>query len=393
MSAHEKLQFADLEPVGPDTPVGRYLRLFWQPIYVGRDLPAGRAKPVEILGEMFTIYRSEGGEPHVVDFRCPHRATPLSLGWVEGDTIRCRYHGWRFASSGQCVEQPNEDKPFCDKIRARSYPVREYVGLIFAYLGGGEPPPFRRYPDFDRPGVIVTDPPEILPCTFWNKLDNDVSHVPWVHRATALRLNRPEHLLLRKETTQETEFGFISSRAERGEPANFKKNHYFFMPNARLFWTPTRAKGFKGRNIGDTKMTWMVPINDSKFVSFDVTHTPLEGDEAKAYRESRLGEQEKEVDTRWEIAEKVLAGEMTLEDIPAEIDAYTSFAIEDYVTQVGVGPIAGRIKERLGMTDVKVTLLRRLWLREVGKMLENKPLADWQIPAEPFVDLTAVGSP
>ena len=91
----EKLQFPDLEQFGPDAPAGQYLRRFWQPVARASELPSGRAKPIEILGEKFTVYRGEGGTPHVVAFRCPHRGTQLSLGWVEGDSLRCRYHGWR----------------------------------------------------------------------------------------------------------------------------------------------------------------------------------------------------------------------------------------------------------------------------------------------------------
>jgi 5,5'-dehydrodivanillate O-demethylase len=355
-----------------------------------RDLPAGRAKPIEILSEKFTAYRSEDGVAHIVAYRCPHRGTPLSLGWIEGDTIRCRYHGWRYDGTGQCVEQPNEDKPFSDKVKLRSYPTREYAELIFAYFGEGDPPPFRTYPDFDGPGVTIADPPEILPCTFWNKIDNDHSHVPWVHRATALRKGREDYLIMRKERVEETPYGYISTRSVAGEEVGFKDTAYFFMPNARQFWAPTRAKGFEGRNLGDSKMTWCLPINDGTFVSFDVTHTPLEGEEAQIYAESRYSQQEAEAETRWDLAEKILAGEMTPEDIPDEIGAYTSFAIEDYATQVGVGSIAGRGPEILGSTDVKVALVRRLWLREVNALMEGKPLTEWKIPTEPFVKLENV---
>lgn len=386
MAVSDKLEFVDLEPVGPGTPAGRYLRLFWQPVMRSRDLPTGRPKPLEVLGEKFTAYRGSDGTPYIVDFRCPHRGTPLSLGWVEGDDLRCRYHGWKYDCSGQCIEQPNEDRPFSDKVKMTSSPAKEYADLVFAYLGEGEPPPFRYYPDFDVPGVTVADPPEVLPCTYWNRLDNDHSHVPWVHRATALRKGRDDYLVIRKETVEETSYGYISTRSVRGEAVGFKDTAYFFMPNARQFWAPSRAKGFEGRNLGDTKMTWTVPINDSTFAAFDVTHTPLFGDEAAQYRESRLVEQEAEAVNRWDLAKAVLAGDQTLEDIPSELGAYTSNAIEDYTTQVGQGAIKGRSQEHLGTTDVKIVLLRRLWLREVNALVSGRPLTDWKMPEQPFVE-------
>lgn len=389
MATAQKLTFADLEPVGPGTPVGRYLRLFWQPVLRAQELPPGKAKPLEILGEKFTVYRGEDGTSHVTAFRCAHRGTQLSLGWVEGDSLRCRYHGWKYDGSGQCTEQPNEDRPFCDKVKIPSYPTREYAGLIFVFLGTGDPPPFRQYPDIDRPGVIVTDPPEFLPCGFWNRLDNDHSHIPWVHRATGIRKGRKDLLALRHETVEETPFGWRGMRFLKGEKGlagsslGMAKLTYWFMPNVRQFWAPTRAPGFEGRDLWDTKMVWTVPINDHSHAAFDVTHTPLEGEEARAFVASRAG-QETEAESRWDLAEKILAGDMTPEDLPDDMSAYTSFAIEDYVTQVGQGPIAGRGPELLAQTDARLILMRKLWLREVSALMEGRPLTDWRIPAEPL---------
>jgi hypothetical protein len=123
-------------------------------------------------------------------------------------------------------------------------------------------------------------------------------------------------------------------------------------------------------------------VNDTTFVSFDVTHTPVFGAEGEAYAAARYAQQEAEAETRWDLAHKVMAGEMKLEDLPDEMTAYTSFAIEDYVTQVGVGPIDGRTKEYFGSTDAKVVLLRRMWLREVAAMLEGRTLTEWKIPTD-----------
>jgi hypothetical protein len=73
---------------------------------------------------------------------------------------------------------------------------------------------------------------------------------------------------------------------------------------------------------------------------------------------------------------------MTIEEIPDEISGYNGFAIEDYVTQVGQGPIAGR-KENLVQTDASVSITRRLWLREVTAMMAGKPLTQWDVTNVP----------
>jgi 5,5'-dehydrodivanillate O-demethylase oxygenase subunit len=398
------LDFADLQAVGPGTPSGRYLRRFWQPVMRSRDLPVGRAKPIEILGERFTLYRGESGAPHLTGFRCAHRGTQLSLGWVEGESLRCRYHGWRFAADGQCVEQPNEDRPFCDRVRIASHPTRDYAGLVFAWLGDGAPPPFPTYPDLDCPGVTIADPVEILPCSFWNRFDNDHGHRPWVHRATALRKNRQEILLIRHEQVEEAGYGWRGIRSVTGEKEDAKSSLglvkgekqradqaldlaryiHWFMPNVRLWFQRSRAKGYEDRVIWDTKVVWIVPLNDGAHAAFDVTHTRLEGAEADSYR-SRRAQQEEEAETRWDLAEKILAGEMTLEDLPAEIGMATSFSIEDYVTQVGQGQVAGRGPELLTPSEGRLLLLRNLWLREVNALVEGRPLADWRRPAAPFL--------
>src|SRR6266540_3965102 len=231
----------DFVSAGPETLAGRFLRRFWQPVYCTHELPPGRAVPIRVMGEDFTLYRGESGTPHLVGDRCAHRGTQLSVGWVEGECIRCRYHGWKYDASGQCVETPGEDPDFARRVHLRSYPTTEYVGLVFAYLGEGEAPPFRRYPDLDAPGVVVTDPPEYLPCSFWNRIDNDAAHGAWTHRSTALRMHRPDFLIQRRDEVEETEYGYIQRRE------GFSPGH-IFMPNGRLFWIKSRARGYEHRH-------------------------------------------------------------------------------------------------------------------------------------------------
>ena len=89
------MDFSEVIHTGPGTLAGRYLRMFWQPVCCSYELPAGRTLPVRILGEDFTIYRGDSGAAYLVGSRCAHRGTQLSVGSIEGECIRCFYHGWK----------------------------------------------------------------------------------------------------------------------------------------------------------------------------------------------------------------------------------------------------------------------------------------------------------
>src|SRR5258708_5584490 len=140
----------DLVSTAPGTAAGAYLRTFWNPGYHSVDLKVGRPRPLRIMSEAFTLYRGEGGAAHLVAARCPHRGTQLSAGRVEGDALRCFYHGWKFESDGRCSEQPADESRFCDKVSIGTWPVKEHLGLIFAFLGDDEPPELPLYPEFER---------------------------------------------------------------------------------------------------------------------------------------------------------------------------------------------------------------------------------------------------
>jgi 5,5'-dehydrodivanillate O-demethylase oxygenase subunit len=103
---HSRLSVRDFISAGPGTYAGQYLRKFWQPIFHSIDLLPERPIPLRIMSESFTLYRGSSGKVFLLDHRCPHRGAQLSAGWVEGDELRCFYHGWKFAGDGRCVQQP-----------------------------------------------------------------------------------------------------------------------------------------------------------------------------------------------------------------------------------------------------------------------------------------------
>jgi 5,5'-dehydrodivanillate O-demethylase len=365
--------YTDYVHTGPGTLGGRYLRLFWQPVYRAQDLAPGQAVPIRTMGEDFTLYRGEGGAPHVTAYRCAHRGTQLSVGWVEGDCIRCRYHGWMYDASGQCVEQPGEDPDFATRVGIRSYPTQEYLGLIFAYLGEGEPPEIRHYPDLERPGIFEVDPPEVWPCNFFNRQDNDPYHTVWTHRESSRRMGRPQ------QPKASDGVKFVETPYGMGCPTPGGSNSHFHMPNTHQLKVAVRVPGYE--KLSEYRLCWHMPIDDEHCVAYDVNLvTGLSPEDGERFRQQRRAIQENDVTSPYEVAEAILAGKMRVEDMDPEFSYYKQFWIEDYVTQVGQGIIPDRDQERIGSTDSRTVLKRRLWQREMKALAEGRPLTEWTSP-------------
>jgi 5,5'-dehydrodivanillate O-demethylase oxygenase subunit len=371
----------DITHTGPSTLAGRYLRSFWQPVRRASDLLAGRALPITIMSEDYTLYRGESQQVYLVDTACAHRGTQLSVGWVEGENVRCRYHGWMYDGSGQCVEQPLEDRPFCERIRIRSYPVQERFGLIFAYLGEGEPPPMKSLPDLEREGYVEAGPPEYWPCNFMTRIDNDSRHIIYTHResftrAGTFRPGGPAHL-----QAEETEYGVRTfGPRPAGQP---QRSTIFHMPNINQVRSP-RIEGTveDAQNLEADRFFWRVPVDDDNCINFVVDYMPLTPEQAEAYRERRHAQPEASPAELNAYGEAILAGKMTIEELPRDMSIYKTFWIEDYVTQIGQRQTKGRVRpEHLGATDVGVILKRRIWERELRALHEGRPLKEWVSPA------------
>jgi phenylpropionate dioxygenase-like ring-hydroxylating dioxygenase large terminal subunit len=88
----------------------------------------------ELLGTRLVFYRREDGIPVALDDRCCHRFAPLSHGRVEGDCVRCMYHGLTFDPNGVCVEIPGQER-IPSSLRVRSYPLVEQHSFIWIWMG------------------------------------------------------------------------------------------------------------------------------------------------------------------------------------------------------------------------------------------------------------------
>ncbi len=162
-----------------DDPV---LRNEWLAVTTAEAVTATPVK-VQVLGEDVVLWRSLNGLRAFRDL-CIHRGTALSLGRVEGGTLVCPYHGWRYDDNGQCVAIPAQPgAPVPTKARAWTYRCRERYGIVWVCLGepAGEPPPHLEQNDpafrtiICGPYTVRAEAPRVIE----NFLD--VSHLMWVH--------------------------------------------------------------------------------------------------------------------------------------------------------------------------------------------------------------------
>ena len=364
------MEICDFVHTGPQTLAGRFLRRFWHPVCCSYELEAGRTLPIRIMSENLTLYRGESGMPYLVGDRCAHRGTQLSVGGVEGECIRCFYHGWKYDGLGQCVEQPAEPESFAAKVRVAGYPVREYLGLIFAYLGEGEPPPLPRYPIFEKDDITLDVAALKRICNYFNNVDNSLDnvHVRFVHQRH--RESVDDHVVLGDPviSVEESDWGIRRYvRYPDGKDLTF----FFGMPNINFINGQVVDAEIKRADV----MVFKVPVDDENHIHFELRALPLTGKRGRSWVEERRAMRFKAEQDRPQIVQAILAGKLRLSDVdPMRVDFVM---LEDEIAQAGQGAIADRAAEHLGRSDRGVFLLRKIWERELKNLAEGRPLKEW----------------
>src|SRR6185437_7283251 len=159
-----------LTRVGPGTPAGELLRRYWMPVGIAAELTDEQpTKFVRLMGEDLVLFRDKTGRVGLLGDRCAHRGASLLYGRLEERGISCAYHGWLYDVHGNCLETPAEpaDSKFHLTVKAKAYPVQEYVGVLWIYMGPQPAPVIPPYDYFTRKGrtrVNVTQP--ILHCNW-----------------------------------------------------------------------------------------------------------------------------------------------------------------------------------------------------------------------------------
>lgn len=144
---------------------------------------------VKLLDHRYVLYRDSLGNAHALVDRCAHRGSSLGAGWIEGDCLRCPYHGWSYNSEGVCVRIPadREGTPIPSRARMKCLPIRETNGFVWIFPGDAnlaDPELIPPFPEFGQDGWRPVYGEYVWEANFSRVVESglDASHAPFVHK-------------------------------------------------------------------------------------------------------------------------------------------------------------------------------------------------------------------
>jgi len=348
----------ELTQVGPETPCGEYLRRFWHPVYLTNDL-CDLPVALKILGEELVLFRDLSGTLGLVHKRCPHRQASLEYGKCEEHGIRCCYHGWHFDTDGKLLDAPGQPENLSDRLKLRiklgAYPVVEYKGLIFSYMG-----PIVEMPEFPVFDAMEFEKMEMVPykapfrCNWLQVLDAilDPLHTSFLHS----NIGRVQFSEGFGEVGQmdffERDVWMLGVNTRRvGENVWFRVNE-LVLPNFTQAGSAFAADGTQRRLYGRSSFTrWVVPVDDENTLALAWANFGERGDppEWNTPEGPELIEQGEVFDRTYEERQRS----------PGDVEATE-----------GMGRITVHKNENLVSSDRGITLMRKR-LREQIRAVQN----------------------
>ena len=257
------------------TPCGEYLRRYWQPVALAaeiKDVP----RLIRVMGEELVIFRDGSGRYGLVHRQCPHRRASLEFAVCESRGIRCCYHGWLFDVDGRILEIPGQPDSIEELIKNKTslgaYPVKEYKGLVFAYLGPiADIPEFPIYDTLELPDHSYVPYRADYRCNWIQVLDAilDPIHTSFLHS----RMSRPQFSEGMGELGElvfyRRQMGFLGSSTRRVGDNIWVRVNELIMPNFTQAGAAFSADGSKSIYYGRTAFSrWVVPIDDEQTTAF-----------------------------------------------------------------------------------------------------------------------------
>ena len=176
-----------------------WIRNAWYVAAWTHEIESGRIHARTIIDQPLVMFRTATGIVALED-RCPHRFAPLSLGRLEGDALRCMYHGLKFAPDGTCIEIPGQ-KLIPQSACVRRFPLHVMGSWVWVWMGDAAAADVAKIP----PTLALDDPAYRLMAgqldydAHYLLIDDnllDLSHLSFAHEKT-LGMDMPQWADLR----------------------------------------------------------------------------------------------------------------------------------------------------------------------------------------------------
>jgi phthalate 4,5-dioxygenase oxygenase subunit len=381
MTRRETNEF--LTQTGPGTPMGDLFRRYWIPALMARELPEPDCPPVRVklLSERMIAFRDSSGKLGLTDEFCAHRGVSLWFGRNEENGLRCPYHGWKYDTTGQCVDVPSEpvESGYCKKIKLKAYPLIERGGILWTYMGPPElQPPLPEYEFAIVPTKHSYVSKRLQECNYLQAMEGgiDSSHVSFLHSGALEHDPLFKGARGNKYNLQDFQVKFEVVESEGGLLIGARRN----AEEGSYYWRITQwvmpcFTAIPPRGDHPIHGHFWIPIDDESCWSWSYDYHPI--------RELT----EKEVaamDDGYGIHVKLIPGTFIpvqnkdndyLMDRAAQksgqsYSGVAGIAIQDSSLQESMGPIADRSKENLVSTDNGIIMARHR-LRKAAQALQN----------------------
>ncbi|MCZ8257748.1 MAG: Rieske 2Fe-2S domain-containing protein [Polaromonas sp.] len=362
-------------------PMGQLMRRHWTPVCLIEEVsePDGTPVKARVFGEDLVVFRDTKGRVGVMDEYCPHRRVSLVFGRNEDCGLRCLYHGWKMDVEGNVLEMVSEPAAsgMTQKVKHLAYPVKEWGGFVWAYMG-----PKETQPEFEPPAwaptadAKVTIAKALIPCNWAQILEGAIDS------AHSSSLHSSDMVPARVEGAEATDTNWLRPSTDKAPRMQVERGAYGFRYAAiRRPIKNAAANDYIRSTVFVAPATALIPPNNLYNVAninvpMDDTNTafyfiawghPDQTPDTDTWRKF-LGQQlGPDLDANyaplrnrdnnfWQDRAAMKAGNFT---------GITGFPNQDIAMWVTMGPIADRTHERLGASDMAVVEFRKQMLEAV----------------------------
>lgn len=369
-------------------PMGQLFRRHWLPACLSEQVVEADGNPVRVklLGEELVLFRDTDGRLGLIDEHCPHRRASLFYGRNEECGLRCLYHGWKFDVEGNCVEMASEpsESSFCDKVKLKSYPVHEYAGFVWTYMGPKETMPEFEPPVFaPTPETPVATSRMIVKCNWAQILEGaiDSAHSSSLHSSDMVPAKisysgagtthwyRPSTDKSPRMVSDKTSFGFRYAALRR--PIKDAATHDYV--RTTLFIAPCTVH-IPSNNLYNVALLH-VPVDDHTtafyFLAFGGAACPST-EEWRRFLGAQVGI---DVDENYEVL-RTRENNYKQDRQSMKLGNWTGIKgipNQDIVMWETMGPIADRSADRLGASDLAIVEFRRIMVDAVKAFAAGGP--------------------